>query len=184
MDDKGTESINAGTGMVHITWAVTETDLGTMLLAATEKGICRLSFDEGEADLRTHFPKALLKHGADQPQFQALLSGAVAAVATPSARPDLPLDVNGTDFQQAVWRALQRIPAGETRSYAQLAASIGMPKAVRAVGSANGANPVSVLIPCHRVIRTDGSLGGYAWGLERKAALLRREGGEDAPLLF
>ena len=87
----------------------------------------------------------------------------------------IPLDVKGTAFQEAVWQALRRIPLGETRTYAQLAAAVGNPGAVRAAGSANGANHVSVLIPCHRVIRTDGSLGGYAWGLDIKQKLLERE---------
>ena len=90
--------------------------------------------------------------------------------------PELPLDVQGTAFQQAVWQELRRIPPGETRSYAQIAAAVGKPDAVRATGSANGANNVAVLIPCHRVIRTDGTMGGYAYGLERKIELLRREG--------
>jgi AraC family transcriptional regulator of adaptative response/methylated-DNA-[protein]-cysteine methyltransferase len=89
--------------------------------------------------------------------------------------PDLPLDVGGTAFQQAVWNELKRIPAGETRTYTDIAAAVGRPNAVRAAGSANGANNVAVLIPCHRVIRSDGSLGGYAYGLERKQALLDKE---------
>ena len=99
----------------------------------------------------------------------------VAAVNAPERPHDLPLDVRGTAFQEAVWRELQRIPAGETRTYAQIAAAVGKPAAVRAAGSANGANNVAVLIPCHRVIRSDGSAGGYAYGLERKARLLERE---------
>jgi AraC family transcriptional regulator of adaptative response/methylated-DNA-[protein]-cysteine methyltransferase len=89
--------------------------------------------------------------------------------------PDLPLDVGGTAFQQAVWNELKRIPAGETRTYAEIAAAVGSPNAVRAAGSANGANNVAVLIPCHRVIRSDGTLGGFAYGLERKQALLDKE---------
>ena len=104
-----------------------------------------------------------------------LVRRTVAAVNAPEKPHDLPLDVRGTAFQEAVWRELQRIPAGETRSYAQIAAAIGRPAAVRAAGSANGDNAIAVLIPCHRVIRTDGTLGGYAYGLERKARLLARE---------
>jgi AraC family transcriptional regulator, regulatory protein of adaptative response / methylated-DNA-[protein]-cysteine methyltransferase len=104
------------------------------------------------------------------------VKGAVAAVENPDRMPDLPLDVAGTAFQEAVWQELRRIPVGETRSYADIAAAVGKPKAVRAAGSANGANNVAVLIPCHRVVRSDGSLGGYAYGLERKAELLKREG--------
>ncbi len=105
-----------------------------------------------------------------------LVERAVAAVNQPERPHDLPLDVRGTAFQQAVWRELTRIPPGETRSYAQIAAAVGHPAAVRAAGSANGANHLAVLIPCHRVIRGDGSMGGYAYGLERKRALLKREG--------
>ena len=105
---------------------------------------------------------------------------AVAAIDSPLAARELPIDVAGTAFQEAVWRELRRIPPGETRSYAEIAAAIGQPKAVRAVGSANGDNHVAVLIPCHRVIRSDGSLGGYAGGLERKRKLLAAEGHGDA----
>lgn len=158
---------------VTIWWTVAQTSLGPMLLAATERGICRLSFDESEEELRARFPHADLR--AADARTQALVSAAVQAVEAPSAMPDLPLDVAGTAFQQAVWRELQRIPAGETRSYAQIAAAVGHPDAVRAAGTANGQNRVAVLIPCHRVIRTDGGLGGYAYGLERKRALLTRE---------
>jgi AraC family transcriptional regulator of adaptative response/methylated-DNA-[protein]-cysteine methyltransferase len=144
-----------------------------MLLAATAKGICRLSFDEDEAELRRRFPRATIEPGGDA--MRDLVSGALAAVDHPATMPELPLDVAGTAFQEAVWRELRRIPPGETRSYAQIAAAVGKPGAVRAAGSANGANNVAVLIPCHRVIRSDGTLGGYAYGLERKQALLDRE---------
>jgi AraC family transcriptional regulator of adaptative response/methylated-DNA-[protein]-cysteine methyltransferase len=108
--------------------------------------------------------------------MRELVEGALAAIEHPAAMPDLPIDVAGTAFQEAVWRELRRIPPGETRSYAQIAAAIGQPKAVRAVGTANGDNHVAVLIPCHRVIRSDGSLGGYAGGLDRKRQLLAAEG--------
>ncbi len=164
---------NGGAG-VTIHWAIAETSLGKMLLAATNKGICRLSFDEGEADLRCRFPSANLQP-ADA-AFDRLLEGAIRAVDHPSQMPELPLDVQGTAFQQAVWQELQRIPAGETRTYAQIAVAIGKPKAVRAAGTANGANRVAVLIPCHRVIGTDGTLRGYAYGNERKRKLLEQEG--------
>ena len=166
---------NGGAGAV-IRWALVPTSLGTMLVAATEKGICRLSFDEDESALAGRFPKAEILP-ADAAMEQ-LAKGAVAAVEHPDRMPDLPLDVAGTAFQEAVWQELRRIPAGETRSYAEIAAAVGKPKAVRATGSANGANNVAVLIPCHRVVRTDGTLGGYAYGLERKAKLLEREGVE------
>ena len=160
---------------VTIRYAVVDTVLGKMLLAATEKGICRLSFDEDESELRRRFPHATIEPGGAG--MADLVNGAIAACERPATMPDLPLDVAGTAFQQAVWQELRRIPPGETRSYAQIAAAVGKPAAVRATGSANGANNVAVLIPCHRVIRTDGTLGGYAYGLERKEELLRRERG-------
>jgi AraC family transcriptional regulator, regulatory protein of adaptative response / methylated-DNA-[protein]-cysteine methyltransferase len=159
---------------VTIRWAIAETTLGKMLLAATEKGICRLSFDEDEAELYRRFPKAQIEQGGAA--LAELVKGAVAAVDHPATMPELPLDVQGTAFQQAVWRELQRIPPGETRTYAQIAAAIGKPKAVRAAGTANGANNVAVLIPCHRVIGTDGTMRGYAYGMERKRVLLEKEG--------
>jgi AraC family transcriptional regulator of adaptative response/methylated-DNA-[protein]-cysteine methyltransferase len=156
-----------------IRWAVAETTLGRMLVAATDKGICRLSFDEDETELKRRFPRATILPGGEG--MRALVVGAVAAVEQPGRMPHLPIDVAGTAFQQAVWAELTKIPPGETRSYAQIASAVGRPGAVRATGSANGANNVAVLIPCHRVVRSDGSLGGYAYGLERKAALLKRE---------
>lgn len=163
---------NGGAGAV-IRWAVAETSLGTMLVAATDKGVCRLSFDEDETELQRRFPAATIEQGGEA--LADLVNGAIAAVENPANMPDLPLDIAGTVFQQAVWKELQRIPPGETRTYAEIAAAVGKPKAVRAAGSANGANNVAVLIPCHRVIRTDGSLGGYAYGLERKEKLLNAE---------
>lgn len=158
---------------VTIRWAVAQTSLGPMLVAATEKGVCRLSFAEGEAELAARFPNAELRAGDEE--FAALLQQVVGAVEQPGAANDIPLDVKGTAFQEAVWAQLRKIPLGETRSYAQIAAAAGNPKAVRAAGSANGANNVAVLIPCHRVVRSDGSLGGYAYGTDIKQALLERE---------
>ena len=161
-----------GKGAV-IRWAVVPTSLGVMLVAATDKGVCRLSFNEGRAALEARFPHAeLIEGGAD---FAALLADVVAAIETPGTGAHIPLDVRGTAFQEAVWQELRRIPPGETRSYAQIAAAIGKSGAVRAAGSANGANSVAVLIPCHRVVRSDGSIGGYAYGLEIKRALLDKE---------
>ena len=163
---------NGGSG-VTIHWAVVATSLGRMLVAATAKGVCRLSFDEGREALEARFPKAeLVESGAE---FERLLGQVIAAVEAPGDFAHIPLDVKGTAFQEAVWRELQRIPKGETRTYAELAAAVGKPRAVRAAGSANGANNVAVLIPCHRVIRTGGGLGGYAYGLEIKRKLLERE---------
>ena len=160
---------------VTIRWAVVATSLGPMLVAATDAGVCRLSFNEGEAELRARFPRALLAEGGDP--FAQLLAKVVAAVEQPGDSRHIPLDVQGTAFQEAVWQELRRIPPGETRSYAEIAAAVGKPGAVRAAGSANGANNVAVLIPCHRVVRSDGSLGGYAYGMEIKRKLLEREGG-------
>lgn len=164
---------NGGAG-VTIRWAVADTALGRMLLAATDRGICRLSFDEDERELKRRFPNAEIVEGGAA--LDRLVRGAVAAVERPAQMPELPLDVQGTAFQQAVWRELSRIPPGETLSYAVLAARAGRPKAVRAAGTACGQNQVAVLIPCHRAKRGDGSLGGYAYGLDRKVELLKREG--------
>ncbi len=163
---------NGGKG-VAIHWAVVDTYLGKMLVAATEKGVCRLSFDESASDLAERFPNADLIEGGND--FADLLSEVIAAVEKPGDARHIPLDVQGTAFQEAVWQELRKIPPGETRSYAEIAAAAGNPKAVRAAGSANGANTVAVLIPCHRVVRSDGSLGGYAYGTEIKEELLRRE---------
>lgn len=170
----------AGGAGVTIRWTIADTSLGPMLLAATDKGICRLSFDEDESALHLRFPHAVIEKGGGA--MTALVEGAIIAVNDPARASALPLDVAGTAFQQAVWQELQRIPLGETRSYAQIAAAVGKPGAVRATGSANGTNNVAVLIPCHRVIRTDGTLGGYAYGLERKRILLEREGAIDREL--
>jgi len=156
-----------------IHWAVVATRLGDMLVAATDKGVCRLSFDEDAGALARRFPKAELVEGGTA--FAALLADVVASVEAPGDFSHIPLDVKGTVFQEACWAALRAIPPGETRSYADIAAAAGSPRATRAAGSANADNHVAVLIPCHRVIRKDGSLGGYAYGLERKTALLDRE---------
>ena len=158
---------------VTIRWAVVMTSLGPMLVAATDKGVCRLSFQEGREELEARFPHAELIEGGEG--FTALLGEVIASVEAPGDSRHIPLDVRGTAFQEAVWQALREIPSGETRSYAEIAAAVGKPTAVRAAGSANGANNVAVLIPCHRVIRSDGSLGGYAYGLEIKQQLLERE---------
>jgi AraC family transcriptional regulator of adaptative response/methylated-DNA-[protein]-cysteine methyltransferase len=157
-----------------IRWVRAPTYLGEMLVAATEKGICRLSFDEDEAELRRRFPNAAIEPGGAA--MADLLQRTVAAVNAPEKPHDLPLDIQGTAFQQAVWRELSRIPPGQSLSYAALAAKAGKPGAARAAGTACGANNVAVLIPCHRARRGSGAPGGYAYGLERKAALLEREG--------
>ncbi|MGX7952174.1 bifunctional transcriptional activator/DNA repair enzyme AdaA [Tsuneonella sp. HG249] len=161
---------------VTIHWAVVDTTIGRMLVAATDKGVCRLSFDEGPEALARRFPHAELVEGGAQ--FEKLLADVIASVETPGDFAHIPLDVKGTAFQEACWKALREIPPGETRTYAQIAAAAGNPKAVRAAGSANARNNVAVLIPCHRVVRTGGNLGGYAYGLDIKRELLKREGVE------
>lgn len=167
------EWARGGAGKV-IHWAVLPTSLGAMLVAATDRGVCCLAFAQGEAELRARFPKAALVPADDG--FRDLFAQVLSAVERPGpGSAAIPLDVHGTAFQQRVWEELRRIPHGETRSYGELAAALGSPKASRAVGGANGANHIAVLIPCHRVIAADGSLGGYAYGLEIKAELLKRE---------
>jgi AraC family transcriptional regulator of adaptative response/methylated-DNA-[protein]-cysteine methyltransferase len=159
---------------VTIRWTLADTSLGPMLVAATDKGLCRVSFDEDAAALHARFPHAKIIPGGMA--LADLTAQVVASVESPERDQDLPLDVQGTAFQEAIWQALRAIPLGETRTYAQLAAEAGNPKAVRAAGSACGANPVSIVVPCHRAQRTDGTLGGYAYGIDRKVALLDREG--------
>ena len=162
-----------------IRWASAETSLGTMLVAATGRGICRLSFDEGEEELRARFPYAEIGRGDEA--MAGLVERAVAAVEAPERPHDLPLDVRGTAFQEAVWRELSRIPPGESLSYAALAARAGKPGAARAAGTACGSNQIAILIPCHRARRGDGSPGGYAYGLERKAKLVEKERTDARP---
>jgi AraC family transcriptional regulator of adaptative response/methylated-DNA-[protein]-cysteine methyltransferase len=157
-----------------IRWTVAETSLGSLLIAATDRGLCRVSFDEGETALKARFPRADIQPGGKA--LAALARRVVAEVEHPERDQDLPMDVRGTAFQEAVWQALLAIPAGESLSYAELAAAVGKPGAVRAAGTACGANHLAVVIPCHRVQRGDGSLGGYAYGVERKVALRKREG--------
>ena len=163
---------NGGHGET-IRWTVVGSALGPLLVATTSRGICRLTFDEGEEALRRHFPRASLV--PDDGSMAELIEAVIAAIDHPQSAPELPIDVRGTAFQEAVWNELRKIPLGETRSYADIAAAVGQPAAVRAVGTANGSNPVAVLVPCHRVIRSDGSLGGYAGGLDRKRKLLDAE---------
>lgn len=162
---------------VAIRWAVVPTSFGALLVAATDKGVCRVAFGEDEGALARRFPKAALNPGGED--FAALVAKVITAVEEPGRGSAIPLDVRGTLFQEKVWRALRAIPPGETRSYAELAAAAGHPGASRAAGSANGANPVAVLIPCHRVVRANGDVGGYAWGEAIKRELLRREKATD-----
>jgi AraC family transcriptional regulator of adaptative response/methylated-DNA-[protein]-cysteine methyltransferase len=165
-----------GTGET-VRFAMGQTSLGAILVAATEKGIVAIQFaDDPEVllkDLQDRFPKARLI--GDDPDFGEMVAQVVGRVENPSQGIDLPLDVRGTAFQQRVWQALREIPVGETASYSDIAWRIGAPKSVRAVAGACAANDIAVAIPCHRVVRTDGSLSGYRWGVERKRALLDRE---------
>jgi AraC family transcriptional regulator of adaptative response/methylated-DNA-[protein]-cysteine methyltransferase len=160
---------------IHV--AVGECSLGSVLVAATDTGVCAIALgndpDALLRDLQDRFPNASLVGG--DAAFESLVARVVGMVESPAAAIDLPLDVRGTAFQQRVWDALRKIPAGSTASYADIARQIGRPTAVRAVAHACGANPVAVAIPCHRVVRTDGALSGYRWGVERKRALLERE---------
>ncbi len=167
----------AGAPNEEIRFAVGQTSLGAILVASSAKGVVAILLgDDPDAllrDLQDRFPKARLI-GADR-DFEALVAKVVGLVETPGMGLELPLDVRGTAFQQRVWQALQQIPAGQTVSYAEIASRIGAPKSVRAVAGACAANKIAVAIPCHRVVRHDGALSGYAWGVERKRALLGRE---------
>ncbi|MCY7339831.1 MAG: methylated-DNA--[protein]-cysteine S-methyltransferase [Sphingomonas bacterium] len=164
-----------------IRFVVADSPLGPLLIAATQKGICRLTFGEDEAALQARFPHADIR--ADDGTIVPWVEAALSQIERPSDH-QLPLDVRGTAFQEKVWAELRKIPLGQTRSYGDIAAAVGSPGAVRAVGTANGSNPVAVLVPCHRVIRSDGSLGGYGGGLPNKVKLLAAEGiSEPAPLL-
>jgi AraC family transcriptional regulator of adaptative response/methylated-DNA-[protein]-cysteine methyltransferase len=160
-----------------IRFAIGECSLGSILVASSDKGVCAitLSDDPNEliADLQHRFSKAELV-GADA-AYEELVAKVVGLVESPNGPFDLPLDIRGTAFQQKVWQALQKIPPGTTASYSEIAAQIGLPSAVRAVAGACAANSLAIAIPCHRVVRTDGNLSGYRWGVERKRALLLRE---------
>jgi AraC family transcriptional regulator of adaptative response/methylated-DNA-[protein]-cysteine methyltransferase len=165
-----------GTGE-RIRFAVGETSLGAVLVAATEKGVCAILLgddpDSLARDLQDRFPKAEIVGGDEA--FEATVAVVVGMVERPAQTVDLPLDIRGTAFQERVWRVLSDVPIGATVSYAEVARRIGEPTATRAVAQACGANALALAIPCHRVVRTDGSLSGYRWGVERKRTLLERE---------
>ena len=160
-----------------IRFAVGECSLGSILVARSELGVCAIMLGDDPdvlaRDLQDRFPRARLIGG--DTEFEQLVAQVVGFVEAPGLGLDLPLDVQGTAFQQRVWQALQEIPAGSTASYTEIAGRIGAPTAVRAVAQACAANPLAVAIPCHRVVRNDGGLSGYRWGVERKRALLERE---------
>jgi AraC family transcriptional regulator, regulatory protein of adaptative response / methylated-DNA-[protein]-cysteine methyltransferase len=170
-------SFRAGGRGTSVRFAVGECSLGSVLVAATDKGVCAILLgDDPDAlvrDFQDRFSEAHLV-GGDR-TFERLVARVVGQIDNPSTRADLPLDIQGTAFQQRVWQALRRIPAGRTTTYAEVARRIGRPTAVRAVAQACAANTLAVAIPCHRVVRTTGDLSGYRWGVERKRALLERE---------
>lgn len=170
-------AFRAGGRDVEIRFAIGQCTLGAILVAASARGICAILLgDDPDAlarDLQDRFPKATLI-GADA-GFEATVAQVVGLVEAPQLGHALPLDVRGTAFQQRVWQALRAIPAGETVSYAEVAQRIGAPTSMRAVAQACGANALAVAIPCHRVVRSDGALSGYRWGVERKRSLLERE---------
>jgi AraC family transcriptional regulator, regulatory protein of adaptative response / methylated-DNA-[protein]-cysteine methyltransferase len=160
-----------------IRFAIGECSLGSILVARSDKGVCAILLGDDPAalarDLQDHFPKANLIGG--DADFERLVAKVVGFVDAPALGLDLPLDIRGTAFQQRVWQALREIPVGETVSYAEIARRVGEPKSVRAVAQACGANNIAVAIPCHRVVKNDGTLSGYRWGVERKRALLEKE---------
>jgi AraC family transcriptional regulator of adaptative response/methylated-DNA-[protein]-cysteine methyltransferase len=167
---------------MRICCAVAQTSyLGWLLVAATDRGLCSLLLGDDPETLqellRTKFPGVEIRE--HDPAFSQVVARVVTFVESPRIGLDLPLDIQGTAFQQRVWAALREIPPGATASYSEIAARIGRPKAVRAVAAACAANPVAIVVPCHRVIRSDGNLAGYYWGIERKQALLKRETGEE-----
>jgi AraC family transcriptional regulator of adaptative response/methylated-DNA-[protein]-cysteine methyltransferase len=173
---KPSEYRNGGQGM-GIHFAVAQNYLGWILVASTAKGICAIDFADSPDALRerlhARFPKA--RFVEDDPNFRVLVSHVLAFLQSPHDGLDLPLDVQGTAFQRRVWLALREIPPGSTASYGDIAARMGNPRAARAVAQACASNPVAVAIPCHRAVRSDGSLGGYRWGEERKSKLLEQE---------
>lgn len=151
--------------------------LGGVLVARSGEGVCAILLGDDEdalaADLATRFPHAHLQR--DDTSMRATADAVARLLEAPTRDPQLPLDIRGTAFQRRVWSALRAIPRGATASYADIAARIGAPAAVRAVAGACAANPLAVVVPCHRVVRRDGGLSGYRWGIERKRALLQRE---------
>ena len=171
-------AFRAGGDGAAIRFAVGECSLGSILVAATDKGVCAILFGD-DPDALVARPAGPLPEGAADRRRRARSSSwsreVVGLVEAPAQGLDLPLDVRGTAFQQRVWQALRAIPAGRPRAMPRSPRRIGQPKAVRAVAQACAANPIAVAIPCHRVVRTDGALSGYRWGVERKRALLERE---------
>jgi len=170
-------AVRRGGEGARIRFAIGEASLGAVLVAATEKGVCCIMLgDDPDAlarELQDRFPRAKLVGGDET--FEQTVAAVVGLVEAPGSRLDLPLDIRGTAFQQQVWQALRAVPPGATATYAEIAKAVGRPKAVRAVAQACAANPLAIAIPCHRVVRTDGDLSGYRWGVERKRKLIDRE---------
>jgi AraC family transcriptional regulator of adaptative response/methylated-DNA-[protein]-cysteine methyltransferase len=168
----------------HIYYGLYESSLGRVLIAASSRGVCSIILGDSAAaltrDLEARFPN--LDRRRDDAKLAREFAQVAAFIDEPSRGLDLPLDVGGTEFQQRVWRALREIPAGTTVSYAEVARRIAAPKSFRAVAQACGANRIALAIPCHRVVRNDGGLSGYRWGVSRKRALLEKEVGKRALL--
>jgi AraC family transcriptional regulator of adaptative response/methylated-DNA-[protein]-cysteine methyltransferase len=171
---------DGGSGQ-SIAYAYRDTALGPLLMAATDRGVCFAQFGRSEGSLieqlQAEFPKAAVRESdaRHSPELDAWIEAFEAHIAGDAPRPDVPLDLRGTAFQIRVWRFLLDVPEGDVLSYAEVASGIGAPRSVRAAASACGANRIAVLVPCHRVLRGDGRLGGYRWGLERKRALIDQE---------
>lgn len=167
----------AGGAKAEIAVAIGDSSLGKVLVAQTERGVCAVLLgDEQERlmlDLRRRFPKATLRPGSAEQQ--AMVVRVVALIERPASAVDLPLDIQGTAFQKRVWKALQAIQPGKRATYSEIAAAVKMPQGARAIAGACAANPLAVVVPCHRVVRKDGALSGYRWGIERKRTLLERE---------
>jgi AraC family transcriptional regulator of adaptative response/methylated-DNA-[protein]-cysteine methyltransferase len=170
-------NFRAGGMNTKIHFAIGECSLGAILVAQSERGVCSILIGDDPRllieDLQDTFPNAHLI--GNESGYEDLVAKVVGMVEKPAMGFDLPLDIRGTAFQQRVWKALQQIPVGTTASYADIAKKIGEPRAFRAVAQACGANTLAVAIPCHRVVRNDGGLSGYRWGIERKRTLIERE---------
>jgi AraC family transcriptional regulator of adaptative response/methylated-DNA-[protein]-cysteine methyltransferase len=162
---------------LHVGYALVDTSLGRLLVAATDRGVSMVALGDDDrqlvASLQEEFPAARLDR--DDARLHAWVSQVLARIEDPSARVELPLDLRATTFQRRVWEELRAIPSGETRSYSEVARALGRPRAARAVARACATNPAAIVIPCHRVVGSDGRTGGYRWGRERKRVLLARE---------
>jgi AraC family transcriptional regulator of adaptative response/methylated-DNA-[protein]-cysteine methyltransferase len=167
-----------GAGL-HVRWAAVATPLGRLLVGATDRGVCFVTLGDSDralvASLRREYPEAVLEK--DPGTLAAWTSSIARSLAGPVDLSAIPLDFRATTFQRRVFEALRRIPRGETRSYGELATAVGKPSAARAVASACARNPVALIVPCHRIVRSDGATGGYRWGVARKREILKRESG-------